>query len=580
MNPPEQASANFGSTSGSAVTDAPDRKEARRGVRQLMPWGVVLLGVFASWWSTLGASLSDDGHNIALAWRMSLGDAPFVDEMNLRATGSFVAVPFTWLWTQLVGMTGLVLASRLFFVAVAFGTGFLVYRALRTSLPRATAVTATAVPLMALPYHLGQISYNTMPIMGLVLGTAAGFAAICTRDRRWAFGCGAATVTSVISFPTVVIGAAVLLTVVMLLSRQRAVIIAVISGCLVVSLPFALWLLLAVGPSLIADTVRLTLDSQVVAAPMSQRIGNVVAMYTTNLGQWAYWPMWGAALIASLPRLPSRIRAAAVATVPPLAIAPTLFTMLDGSPGMFGRLAGVYATVLCLALIVPVSIWTVQQARRDVGSLMILSLPVAVVQVPLVAAATMSGPHWGVHAIGICSLVMALTAGWQEMLAPAARPVAGTALVAASGLLLTMTPFRDPYPWEATTRITEGAFAGISTEAARAERIADMSAAARRWVAPDEGVLMYGLAGDYLLTRGEPVTNLLWLGAFGGANQATLDYFDRAGRIPDVIFVNRLLIEDHGGYEAVAEEDPLIEFILENYRLVDPEVDAADVFRR
>jgi hypothetical protein len=91
---------------------------------------------------------------------------------------------------------------------------------------------------------------------------------------------------------------------------------------------------------------------------------------------------------------------------------------------------------------------------------------------------------------------------------------------------------------------------------------------------------MYGLAGDYLLTRGEPVTNLLWLGAFGGANQATLDYFDRAGRIPDVIFVNRLLIEDHGGYEAVAEEDPLIEFILENYRLVDPEVDAADVFRR
>jgi hypothetical protein len=533
------------------------------------------------WWSTLGADLSDDGHNIALAWRLSLGDAPLADEMNPRATGVLLAVPFTWLWTHLVGMTGLVLASRLFFVAVVIGTGYLAYRALRATLPPATAFTAIAIPLMALPYHLGQISYNTVPVLGFVLGTTAGFAAIRTQDRRWAFGCGAATAMGAISFPTVVVGAALLLVAVMVLSRRLGVVMWIVAGCLAVSLPFAVWLLLAAGPSLIADTLRLTLDSQVLAPPMSRRLATVVEMYTGNLGRQAYWPMWGVALVAAVPRLAIQVRAAAIAAVPPLALAPTLSAILaEPSEMSFGRLAGVYVTVLCLAFIVPVSIWTIQQGRRDVGTLIVLCLPVALVQVPAVAAMTMSGSVWGVHVIGSSSLIMALLAGWQEMLAPWARPVAGTALVVMSSFLLAMTPFKDPPPWEATTRITAGAFAGISTDSAGAVRIAETSAAAERWVGPDDGVLLYGLAGDYLLTRGEPVTNLLWLGAFGEANQATLDYFERTGRTPDVIFVNRVLVEGLGGYETLAEEDPLVEYIIENYRLVEPEASITSVFRR
>src|SRR5919106_1471070 len=131
MSRREPASATAGSTGVHPFSDPSVSSGTRRFPRRLLPWAVLVLGGFAAWWSTLGASLSDDGHNIALAWRMSLGDAPFVDEMNLRATGSLLAVPFTWLWIQLMGMTGLVLASRLLFVAVAFGAGILVSRALR-----------------------------------------------------------------------------------------------------------------------------------------------------------------------------------------------------------------------------------------------------------------------------------------------------------------------------------------------------------------------------------------------------------------------------------------------------------------
>jgi hypothetical protein len=556
---------------------------ATRHEERLVLWGAILLAIFACWWSTLGADLSDDAHNIALAWRMSLGDAPFVDEMNSQATGSFLAVPFTWLWTQLFGMTGLVLASRIFFVAVAFGVGFLAYRALRTTLRPVTAALAVAVPLMALPYHLGQISYNTMPILGLVFGTAAGLATVIRQDRRWAFVCGAATAVGVISYPLIVVGGVILLVAVCMLSRRRTIVVSVVLGSLAVSLPFGLWLLVGVGPSLIAETIRFTLDYQGLRLPVEQRGGLAFDAYTFYLGLRKYWPMWGAALLAALPMLSMRVRAAAVASVPVLAAVPSMHVSLSGTSSAFGKLAGIYVTVLSLALLVPVSVWAIQRRRRDIGLLICLSLPVALVQVPLVASTTSSGVAWGVHVIGVCSLLMALVAGWYEMVAdwvPRARPVLGALLIVTIGLLLALKPFKDPFPWQATTRISTGAFAGISTDAAGATRINETSAAAQRWVEPGDGVLLYGLAGDYILTRGEPVTNIMWLGAFGGANQTTLDYFDRSGRTPDVVFVNRSLVDQLGGYDELSGRDPLIAYIVANYHVVDAEASVTTVFRR
>jgi hypothetical protein len=547
-------------------------------------WGAILLASFACWWSTFGADLSDDAHNIALAWRLSLGDAPFVDEMNVQATGAFVAVPLTWLWTHLFGMTGLVLAIRLFFVAVAFAVGYLAYRALRSRLRPATAAIAVAAPLMALPYHLGQVSYNTMPILGLVLATAAGLPAVLDRDRRWAAVCGAAAAGAAISYPVVAVGAMILLAAVVMLSRRRDVVVAVLLGGLAVSVPFGLWLLIGVGPSILGETVRLTLDYQALRTPLLERGNVALDVYTFHLGLRKYWPMWVFAAIAALPVPQHRIRAAAVAAVPVLAVVPGLHLMVTGGPGAaFGTLAGVYVTVLSLALLVPVTVWAIQRRRQDIGLLICLSLPVALVQAPLIASTTSSGTGWGVHVIGVSSLLMALAVGWCEMVAelvPRVQPLVIAQLLIAIGLLLTLTPFKDGFPWQLTTRISAGPFAGIATDPGDATRIAETAAAADRWVRPGEGVLLYGLAGDYLLTGGDPVTNLMWLGDFGAANQATLDYFKRVERTPDVVFVNRFLVEQAGGFEELARRDPLIAYIAANYHVVDPEASVTTVLRR
>ncbi|MGH8774633.1 MAG: hypothetical protein ACRDWI_05465 [Jiangellaceae bacterium] len=551
---------------------------------RLVRIGAVLLALFACWWSTLGADLSDDAHNIALAWRLSLGDAPFVDEMNTQATGAFLAVPFTWLWTQLFGVSGLVLASRLFFVAVAFGVGYLAYRALRTTLRPATAAVAVAAPLMALPYHLGQISYNTMPILGLVLATTAGFAAVLHRDRRWAAIAGAAAAIAVVSFPMVVLGGVLILVAVTLLSRRRNIVAAVVLGGLAVSVPVGLWLLLGVGPSRIGETLRFTLDYQALRVPVSERGRVALDAYTFHLGLRKYWPMWAAAAIAAIPLAPPRIRALAAAGVPVLAAAPGIHHLVNGVPGpAFGKIAGVYAITVSLALLVPVSVWAYQRRRQDIGVLICLSLPAALVTVPLLASTTSSGVGWGVHVIGGSCLFMTLVAGWCEMVAepaPRARILGCAFPVVIIGLLLTFTPFKDGPPWQATTRITTGPFAGITTDAGGAARIDETAAAAQWWVEPDDGVLLYGLAGDYLLTRGHPVTNIMWLGDFGEANRATLDYFERTGRTPDVVLVNHALVDQAGGYEQLADRDPLIAYIVANYHVVDPEASVTTVLRR
>jgi hypothetical protein len=194
-----------------------------------------------------------------------------------------------------------------------------------------TAAIAVAAPLMALPYHLGQISYNTMPILGLVLGTAAGFAAILRRDRRWAFVCGAAVAVGVLSFPLIVVGGVILLVAVLAMSRRREVVASVVLGGLAVSVPFGLWLLVGVGPSLVAETLRFTLDYQALRLPVEQRGRLALDAYTFHLGLRMYWPMWGAALFAALPMLPIRARAAAVATVPPLRRYPSGLAVVTSS---------------------------------------------------------------------------------------------------------------------------------------------------------------------------------------------------------------------------------------------------------
>ena len=161
-----------------------DRDPTRFDSAWTVGLAAVFLLVLVAWRSTLGMSLFDDGFYAAATLRLAQGARLFVDEMFVQSTGFLVAVPFARAWTMLFGTAGFVVALRLFYVALAGAVALVVYRVFRPSFGRWAAFGGAAVPLLAPPFNLLAVSYNTMAALGLILALALSFRALRDTDRR------------------------------------------------------------------------------------------------------------------------------------------------------------------------------------------------------------------------------------------------------------------------------------------------------------------------------------------------------------------------------------------------------------
>jgi hypothetical protein len=278
------------------------------------------------------------------------------------------------------------------------------------------------------------------------------------------------------------------------------------------------------------------------------------------------------AVLSAVPRVPSRLRGLALACLPLSVVVPCLLALGDGgsTPGM-GRLPAVLLVLLVPFLAVPLTAWAVARRRSDVGVLLVLALPAAAVSLPVVAAATLSSATWGAVASAAAPAVTAVLVGWGAMTERfwrGAGRVASGVLLAAIVVLLALTPFRDPFPWLLSARVESGAYAGVVTTRETAESIADIEAAARRWVRPGDEVLFFGIPGGYALVDAPMATNVQWLATLGDT-RATVDWFARRHRYPDVVFVDRRLLRQAGGFTAAARTDPLFRYLASAYSAVD-----------
>lgn len=532
---------------------------------------VLLLG-FALWRTTLGVDLSDDAHVVALALRLAGGDLPLVDEMNLQALGSLPAVPFTWAWSALFGTSGIVLASRIFFVCVSALAAWLAYRALRTAFRPTIAAAGAAAPLLAPAYNLLVLSYNTVPLLALMVGSAAGFAAIRTRRAAWGAVSAGVVVLGAVFYPPMAVGGAIMLAVLLALARSKRVALGVLVAGAGVAVPAGLWYLLVIGP----DAVRTTLDytNGFLAERLTtrERFARSWEFYSDNVWRRRYWPAWGLAALATLPRLPHTLRSAFVAVVPLAVVAGSLLAFPEDTPAPFGRVVAVTAIVVGTVLLVPVCAFIISQSRRDLSQLLVLTIPGSLAQALVILLTTSSGPAWGVPYIGLSPLFLAIVVGWLSIVerGPGGAPLlAGAALVVGLALLLTLKPFKDPYPWDLGVRIAHGPFAGLVTTSTTSAGLAETSRFLTATVRPDQTVLVYGYPGAYLLTEAEPVTPALWLVNTGRANQYAVDYLTRRGERPDVVLVHVNQVNAAGGWAQLRQRDPLIDWLSRSYDLRD-----------
>ncbi|GAA5027796.1 hypothetical protein GCM10023258_22840 [Terrabacter aeriphilus] len=124
---------------------------------------LALMGAWGASRATLGIDFGDSAHAVELAVRTARGDVPFRDELNMQVLGSWPAVPVVWVWLHAIGIDGIVLASRLSFVAVVALVVGVCRRAVARYVGRGTAAAALVAAVITTACNQQVLSYNTTP---------------------------------------------------------------------------------------------------------------------------------------------------------------------------------------------------------------------------------------------------------------------------------------------------------------------------------------------------------------------------------------------------------------------------------
>jgi hypothetical protein len=565
-----------------AGTEPSDPEGSPSPVRALR-WvavAAVLLVALAAWRSTLGMSFMDDGYYAAATLRFAQGARLFGDEMGLQSMGAIVAAPFARLWTALFGMTGFVVALRLFYVALGTAAAVLVFRFLRGSFGAWPALMAAAIPLLAPAYNLLGVSYDTMGVLGLVLACAAALVALRDGDRTAAVIAGAAAAFGTVSDPPLVLAAFALLISFAVLSRGRRLVWPLVTGAALVVAAFAVWLVARTPVGDLRFTYEYVVRGWTASAPgdTGGRIGHLLQKLSEVLQRRWFVPVWmwfgPAALLGIASALPSRAFARArgrlLAALPLALILPAIAVAAAPAPdGRSWTFGGNYLIGFVLFLL-PALLVDLRRMPADLRRFIWLTLPVGVVGMMAMDAVSQSSLYWASGFVGLAPFAAAVVLWWawtveEDGGALVARGAAAVLLFAVLAGLFGASLYNDP-PLALHDTITSGAFAGVTTDAGHAAVLAATEQLVSRWVHPGTGVLVLSVPGLYLLQPGQIVTNTTWLD-FGPADVATVEYFDRTGRWPDVVFVPSF--DYPGSYGAPDPGDALNAALTARYRLAE-----------
>lgn len=562
---------------GTRVKFRPRVRERRlRATADRERWGVIVLClvlvVYAVWRLPLGSDNADGAHVVALALRLARGDRPLVEEMNLQAFGALPAVPFVWVWDTLVGSTALVLASRVWFVVLVAVVGVVVYRALRIGFEPLICAASAAAALVGTPYNLWVVSYSSLPVSCLVAATAAGYAACRTGRARWGVATGAFAAASGAAHAVSAAAGMALLVVVGLvllsLGRRRAL-VGLIGGVVLVAGPVVLWLLLVPGVEGVRETLAYTIDYQANRASPTERFASFVWLHVSFGSTLAAVPALLLAALAAAPG-PPRVRALAAVALPPATLLVMVPALLAREVSQDGAAAGVSLLLFVLAALPAVLVVARKHRDRDLVLLLIPALAVLVVGLPsLVATSSAHSTHApGMAAWAPLTMVCVLGLGRLANRSPTwgrwgRATVAG--LVVGSVLTLhSLTVFRGSLPQETHVLIGSGPAAGLRGTPCEADGGHQRQAAAAL-LPQDASRLIFGSPGDYLHGSGPMDTNILWLSAFGAANQQTVDWIERSGRRPEVVLVNTYTVVNNHGWAHLVATDPLVAWVDSGY---------------
>ena len=563
-----------------------DRRAFGIGSVSAVGVAAVALIALAAWRSTLGMTFADDSYYVAATLRLAQGARLFVDEMFLQSSGLLVAVPFTKLWIALFSTTGLAVALRLFYVAVASLVGLAVYRALRPTFGPWPALLAGAAILLAPAYNLLAVSYDTMAAAGMVLACVWAFAALRDGSLRSAVAAGAAAAFASVSYPPLALAAIALLAVFWWLGRGRRLVLPMLAGAAVVVAAFLLWLATQASLADLRATAECILDVGRASGPLRPggRMGAALdSLYHTLIRTTWGVPIWvwfGPAAVISVAtaspatRAPERARARGwLLAALPLALALPLVANVVGPPAQrLWTFGGNYLIGFVFFAAIPL-LAGLRDLPEQMRNLVFLALPTGLVGFLVVNALTSASLYRASGIVGLAPLAAAVAVWWAATvgasIGPAGGRAAALALLAMVVVCLFGATFDDRAPLTLDSRIGSGAYAGVTTTAANENAVAAIGDMSLRWARPTDGVLFIDYPGGYLALRsGVALTPATWLN-YGCADGVAVDHFDRVGRWPAIVFVETRVFAALTGPGATRSADPLLYDLTRRYRVVE-----------
>jgi len=538
----------------------------------------VVVVAIAALRATFGVSFFDDSYYVVVPLRLAQGARLFMDDAAIQPPGSLLAVPFVALWHALFGVNGIVLATRLFYVAVTTLAGFFVVRVLRPSFGPFMPVVAFSAVFLAPAYTTFAISYNTSAQLAFVLCVVFVFAAWRDGSRIYATLGGVFAALGCISYPPLALAALPAAVVASFVLRDKRLWLWLIGGALAVIGVAGVALLVMVPVAEIVRGFQFSANSAYSGAGTSITVLDRAVLALREVKRLVlhkvWWPAIALSFLLAVPMIPSRIRGWLAAALPLAVMLPGVHALQSGVPWTFGVPALSYLLAFTLSL-VPLAIVagvTRGDDDRDVRRLLVLGAVFSAVAAPLLVLVTSSGFVSGMAGVGATPFAIAAIIAWLWLISQwagrSALWTAGLVLLAVEVTLLFSTAYRDLPPLQMERRVSHGAVAGIRTSARQAEEIGHIEDSLAVLTKPGSRLLVVNAPLVYLLTDAEPLTYATWT-VPGPADGPVIDYFRRSGVTPDVIAVSRALMTEEDDSVPVDPNDPLLAWITKNYERVD-----------
>lgn len=514
-----------------------------------------------------GADFTDEAFYVAIPYRFVLGAKPFVDEMLMQQTSTFITLPFIKLYFWLVGSsTGLVLFTRFLYLVFMFLVAVTVFMVIKNILRWEIALIVVLPSIAFIYFNIPNLSYNTLGIgfltMGLFLGS---WVFLKDKSHYYLSLAGLCHGLAVIAYPSLVIAALLYAVILILLSKRLSYFLWYCLGAFLAT-TFLIVIILKAGISNFFASLAYTNSVGVFGGGLAKIEGLLISFWNN----YPYKPLLALFLVITF--LIWKVKPAVTGYA--LLLVPLVPLHLYGFPA-YTTSAGYISYYSLLAPYFLLFIGHNKIVRQLFYGIWIPSFIAGV----LTAYASSNGYLAATVGLFPGSLVTSifLSIALSEIYSGDGR--ASSVRNALNVLSLTLVVvfllafqfqavYRDDNIAELNTRFKSGAYYGLYTTEEKKDYLTDLAKDIALVAKPDDKVLFYdNFPVGYLLTSLRPATNLTWINpkAYYPTidRESTINYFKRRKIQPDLaVRIDHLLYAKNSVETLIyPADDPINNFV-------------------